>query len=177
MQNLEVIHGHIASHILEDDGIFPNNQNLPVLVYKGALHLHPAAEPETLLDLFNKNGWTNGWKDSIYAYHHYHSITHEVLGVFCGVADIQLGGDEGICVEVNRGDVILIPAGVAHKNLNSSTDFLCVGAYPDGKDYDINYGKSEERASAIENIKNVPFPEKDPVYGSAGGLTEHWLKS
>ncbi|MGX5687534.1 cupin domain-containing protein [Arcticibacter tournemirensis] len=170
----EVIHGHVVNQIIKDDGIFPNNPNLPVMVYKGAIQLHPDDEPECILALFEKNNWKNGWKNGIYDYHHYHSNTHEVLGIFCGVADVQLGGPEGICVELNRGDVVVLPAGVAHKSLSSSDDFLCVGAYPVGAEYDINYGEENERARAIENISKVKVPLLDPVYGESGPLPEHW---
>lgn len=170
----EVIHGHIVNQLIDDDGLFPNNPQVPVIVYKGAIQLHPDDEPECMLELFGKNNWTNGWKNGIYDYHHYHSTTHEVLGIFCGTADVQLGGPEGICVELSRGDVVVIPAGIAHKNLDSSADFLCVGAYPDGSEYDINYGKESERAEAIENIRNVKTPLLDPVYGENGPLHEHW---
>jgi len=172
----EVIHGHVASHVFEDDGQIPNNPTLPALVYKGALRLHPADEAEAILELFRKNNWTNGWKDGIYKYHHYHSNTHEVLGVFCGTADIQLGGAEGVCVEIVRGDVVIIPAGVGHKCVRSTDDFLCVGAYPNGMNYDLNYGKMEERSTAISNIANVPLPETDPAFGHEGPLLEYWKK-
>lgn len=172
----EVIHGHIATHIFEDDGRFPNNPTLPVLIYKGALRLHPGDDVESILELFKNNNWSNCWKDTVYDYDHYHSNTHEVLGVFCGLADIYLGGPEGTCVELIRGDVVIIPAGVAHKNINGSADFLCVGAYPDGREYDMNYGKEEERSSALENIKNVPLPKFDPVFGAEGGLLDLWTK-
>lgn len=172
----EVIHGHIATHIFEDDGLFPNNPKLPVLVYKGALHLHPGDSSETIQELFKKNNWTNSWEGGILNYDHYHSTTHEVLGVFCGTADIILGGPEGTCVELTRGDVVIIPAGVTHKNLNGSNDFLCIGAYPEGKAYDMNYGKEEERAKAIQNIAAVKTPATDPVFGTEGPLLEYWIK-
>lgn len=170
----EVLHGHVSSHVFEDDGLFPNNPKLPALVYKGALFLHPGDDADAIIELFSKNNWTNAWKAGIYDYHHYHSQTHEVLGVFCGMADVQLGGPEGVCVEVYRGDVIIIPAGVSHKCLKSSPDFACVGAYPDGKEYDLNYGKREEREKAIANIASVPLPDKDPVFGDAGPVSEYW---
>ena len=171
----EVIHGHVASHVFEDDGKFPNNPALPALVYKGALHLHPDDEPEAILELFKRNNWTNGWKNGIYPYDHYHSNTHEVLGIFCGTADLLLGGPEdGVCVEVYRGDVVIIPAGVAHKNLKSSHDFLCVGACAEGREYDINYGKEEERPKVIQNILSVPVAKTDPVFGDTGPLIDCW---
>lgn len=171
---IEVIHGHVSTHILDDDGLFPNNSRCPVIVYKGALHLHPAAEADAILKIFESNNWSNGWKDTIYDYDHYHSTTHEVLGVYCGTGDIHLGGPHGVTIELTRGDVLIIPAGVSHRNINSSHDFVCVGAYPEGQTYDMNYGKEEERITAMENIRQVPLPLTDPVYGNEGGLLELW---
>lgn len=170
----EVIHGHVSTHILEDDGLFPNNSKYPVIVYKGAVHLHPGDDSSVILSLFKKNNWLNGWEDRVFDYDHYHSTTHEVLAVYCGTADIQLGGPQGVIIELTRSDVLIIPAGVAHKSINSSNDFLCAGAYPNGADYDMNYGKPEERNEAIENIKNVPVPQTDPVFGASGGLFDYW---
>ncbi|WP_207536236.1 hypothetical protein [Desertivirga arenae] len=172
----EVIHGHVASHIFEDDGQFPNNPNLPALVYKGALHLHPGDESQAIVERFKLNNWTNSWKDGIFDYHHYHSNTHEVLGVFCGMADIELGGKEGVCVEIVRGDVVIIPAGVAHKCLKSSDDFLCIGAYPDGSSYDLLKGEPAEHERALANISQVPIPSTDPIFGEEGPLFEYWKK-
>lgn len=58
--------------------------------------------------------------------------------------------------------MILIPAGVAHKNLENQ-DFAVVGAYPKGRSYDMNTGKSKERPDADINIAAVPIPEADPL--------------
>ncbi len=41
----------------------------------------PAAVFETL---FAANGWTGSWRDSMYVWLHYHSNTHEVLGIARG---------------------------------------------------------------------------------------------
>lgn len=161
--------------VLEDDGIFPNNAQLPLIVYKKALLLHPDDDASTIEDVFKQNGWSNSWENGIFDYHHYHSITHEVIGVCTGTADFQLGGPKGVCVEVCRGDVLIIPAGVAHKCLKSSDDFSVVGAYPEGKEYDIMYGIEGERPKADENIAKVPVPDKDPVYGSEGPLKQNWI--
>jgi uncharacterized protein YjlB len=70
----------------------------------------------------------------------YHSTSHEVLGVHSGVATLRLGGEHGKNVEVVAGDVVIIPAGVAHQNLSSSDDFGVVGAYPGGHDWDLLRG-------------------------------------
>jgi mannose-6-phosphate isomerase-like protein (cupin superfamily) len=80
----------------------------------------------------------------------------------------------GAIEEVCAGDVVIIPAGVAHKNLGASRDFGVVGAYPAGQDYDMNYGKHGERPRVDENIARVPLPESDPVFGSDGPLLNYW---
>lgn len=165
---------HVVWHYFEDDGTFPNNPKLPLIVYKGALYLHPSESGDAIKKVFADHGWTNSWQDGIFDYHHYHSNTHEVLGVFCGKADVQLGGPEGKCVELVRGDVVVIPAGVAHKCLEASADFSVVGAYPEGQEYDMNYGKPEDRPSVDDNIKKVPLPLTDPVYGDDGPLVGKW---
>ena len=73
------------------------------------------------------------------------------------------------------GDVVVIPAGVAHKSLGAGNDFVVVGAYPRGQEgYDMCRGKREERLQADRNIVSVPLPGADPLYGPDGPLTEHW---
>ena len=72
------------------------------------------------------------------------------------------------------GDVIVIPAGVSHKNIDQSPDFRCVGAYPKGQSPDMQYGKPGERPLTDQNIRSVPFPKTDPVFGEHGTLLEIW---
>lgn len=164
----------VSTHSLTDDGTFPNNERLPALVYKSAIDLAPDAAARSFEETFRRNQWGGSWRNGIYSYHHYHSTAHEVLGVARGTARVQLGGPDGPAFEVEAGDVIVIPAGVAHKNLGSSKDFLVVGAYPEGQDFDMNYGKPEERPRADKNIEQTPLPKADPVYGDDGPLIQHW---
>lgn len=57
----------------------------------------------------------------------------------------------------------MIPAGVAHKNLGSTADFGVAGAYPEGQDWDINYGWPGGRPHA----DNRPFGSMNgPMIGS-----------
>jgi uncharacterized protein YjlB len=49
-----------------------------------------------------------------------------------------------------------------------------VGAYPNGKDYDMNYGKAAESDKAVQNIKALPKPTNDPVLGNEGFLKSLW---
>jgi uncharacterized protein YjlB len=120
------------------------------------------------------SGWAGCWRNGIYSYHHYHSTAHEVLGVYRGSAKVQLGGEKGIIHEAEPGDVIIIPTGVVHKNLGSTSDFGVVGAYPDGQDWDMNYGKPGERPNADQSISSVPLPKSDPVFGASGPLLAKW---
>ncbi len=165
----------VVAHLLKDDGVFPNSI-LPLLVYKKAFNLPSGHHPQVIEKVFAANNWKNTWRDSIYHYHHYHSVTHEVLGVYSGNCRILMGGDDGIQFIIEKGDVLIIPAGVAHKNAWSDEDFKCIGAYPEGKDYDLNYGKSGERPQTDHNITRVLLPETDPVCGRTGPLFIHWIK-
>jgi uncharacterized protein YjlB len=168
-------HVNIIRHVIPDEGTFPNNGHLALIVYRKALRLEKNVDGKQVEQFFESNGWSNAWQDGVYDYHHYHSITHEVLGVINGTTRIQFGGPAGISLMVEPGDVIIIPAGVAHKNLGGDEQFKCVGAYPDGSDYDMNYGKPGERPKADENIKKVPLPEFDPVFGANGPLLKEWV--
>ncbi len=66
------------------------------------------------------------------------------------------------------------PAGVAHKNLGEVHDVACVGAYPNGMDYDMNYGNNGERPHTDRKIREALLPEADPVYGKGHGLCQIW---
>jgi uncharacterized protein YjlB len=166
----------VAVHLFEDDGAIPNNPKLPFLIYEGALELEGADPAAACERLFAANGWGGSWRDGIYGFPHYHSTAHEVLGVCRGKASVRLGGGTGIETTVRAGDVVVIPAGGGHQNLGSSPDFLVVGAYPAGREWDVCRGRPEERPRALENIARVPLPDADPLYGARGPLVEHWLK-
>ena len=164
----------IITELLVDDGTFPNNGKLPLLVYKNALFI-PADNPAGAVEkVFRDNGWGGLWRNGIYPYHHYHSTAHEVLGMYAGTVTVQLGGPDGLIWVAQKGDVIIIPGGVAHKNLGASDDFRCVGAYPPGQHWDMNFGKKGERPGADQNILKIPLPASDPVYGKEGALMKSW---
>jgi uncharacterized protein YjlB len=158
---------------LKDDGVVPNSK-LPLLVYRRAVAVSDEDSAHVFEELFKENGWGDSWRNGIYPYQHYHSTAHEVLGIYQGSAKVQLGGERGVIHDVKAGDVIVIPAGVAHKNLGSSPDFGVVGAYPEGQEMDMNYGKANERERAIENIAHLELPKMDPVFGENGLLIEKW---
>ncbi len=155
------------------DGLVPNSR-LPLLLYRNEFAGRGEEGAAWLEETFAANGWTNSWRNGVYSYHHYHTNTHEVLGVYQGSARLQLGGEEGRTFEVRAGDVIVIPAGVAHKNLGAKDGFGVVGAYPEGAEPDL---KEEDAGSArreTAHVDAVTVPAADPVRGGRGGLAGLW---
>ncbi|UYQ95869.1 cupin [Chitinophaga horti] len=146
------------------EGNFPNS-HLPVLYYPQALTLPRFFSGRYVRQLFRKNGWRNNWRSGIFTYHHYHSTAHEVIGFIEGRTSLQLGGISGPVLRLQKFDVLVIPAGVAHKNLGGENDVICIGGYPDGRNYDMNYGTPRELPSARVKIAAVPVPSTDPITG------------
>jgi uncharacterized protein YjlB len=147
-----------------DDGQVPNSR-LPLLVYRQVVPLATRDAAAFFEALFARNGWGPSWRNGIYPFHHFHSTSHEVLGIARGRARVRFGGEGGRTLEVTAGDAMLIPAGVGHKNEGASADLLVVGAYPEGRDCDLCRGAPEEHAAALKSIANVPLPARDPVTG------------
>lgn len=155
-----------------DDGKIPNSK-YPLILYRGAFQERGNKGALWLEKKFASNNWTNSWRNGIYSFHHYHSTSHEVLGVYAGQALVHLGGEDGEKVQIGAGDVIIIPAGVGHKNLESR-GLGVVGAYPDGYTWDLNRGLAGERPQADENIAALPLPTADPLLGPNDGLKNIW---
>ena len=168
-QNIEV-----REYRFEDDGSIPNNPTLPLLVYAQALTEHER-DPARCKELLVGNGWGGSWVNGVFPYHHYHSTSHEVLCVVGGWARITFGGPEGKTIEIGAGDVVVIPAGVGHCRERSGGGFSVVGAYPKGwENYDLRTGEEGERPEVLENIRGVPLPETDPLFGGGGPLLGRW---
>jgi uncharacterized protein YjlB len=159
--------------IFEDDGRVPNSR-LPLIVRQGAVTPDSSDPAAAFERVFAKNGWTRSWRGGIFDYHHYHSTAHEALGVAVGSALVRFGGEGGETVPLAAGDVVVIPAGVAHARINESDDLLVVGAYADGRDWDIVRDDPGAVAAARERIAQVPLPSADPVDGETGPLTKLW---
>jgi uncharacterized protein YjlB len=154
-----------------DDGSIPNNPRLPALLFRAAL---PPGDPTAAEALFAAHGWPPAWRNGIHPYHHYHPDAHEALAIARGSVRVMLGGASGQAVDLAAGDVVVLPAGVGHRNLGASEDLLVVGAYPEGRDYDIRRGDPAERAQVEANLAAVPRPKLDPVLGAAEGLLAIW---
>ena len=152
----------LETFTFRDDGKFPNSP-LPLLLYRGAVEPDASA----IEQIFQRNGWANSWRDGIYRFHHFHSIAHEVLGIAAGEVSVTFGGPSGEVLTVRAGDVVVIPAGVAHYNDGQSPDLLVIGAYPGGAEYDIKRGDPAEYEAVRRAIAAVPVPERDPITGQA----------
>jgi uncharacterized protein YjlB len=124
--------------------------------------------------VFAANGWRQSWRDGIYPFRHFHTRTHEVLGVARGRVRIELGGRAGRRFDVRAGDVIVLPAGVSHRRIAASKDLLVVGSYPRGGDYDEPRAGELDVDEAAVRVRKVRKPAKDPVFGSRGALTTLW---
>lgn len=162
---------HVKTRLILPTDLFPNNELLALVIYPEAIPNPTASFVESV---FASSGWEGNWRDGVYDFQHYHSRAHEVLGVYSGDATLKLGGEDGEIFEVAAGDVVVIPAGVAHKRINASEHFRVVGSYPPGQRPDICYGKHGERPEADDRIANVPLPITDPVTGEAGPLLTVW---
>ncbi|MEI2830690.1 cupin domain-containing protein [Pseudomonas mosselii] len=163
----------VQALFFEDDGATPNSR-FPVLLYR--LKLDRAGDTASAFEaLFAAHEWTPLWRDGIFDYHHFHPNAHEALGIARGRARLTLGGECGQSVSVERGDVLVLPAGTGHRCIECSDDFLVVGAYPHGQeDYDIQRPDSAAHQRALERIAKVPQPKQDPVSGLHGALKTRW---
>ena len=77
-------------------------------------------------------------------------------------------------MELRAGDVVVIPAGVAHKNEGASSDLIVVGAYPRGQSPDMRSPGATDHARALPRIAAVPLPAGDPVHVNSAPLLERW---
>ncbi|PLN77618.1 RmlC-like cupin domain-containing protein [Aspergillus taichungensis] len=145
-------------------------QSKPLIIYHRAF----TASPDQLGSHFKKVGEvTPQWVYGMYKQTHFHSTTHEVLGVVSGRARLCFGGEDNpdrFEPTVEKGDLIIVPAGVGHRlldDLDSQEDFKMIGAYPGGKSWDMCYGKPEDEEK-IETIRDVEWFHSDPLFGPDG---------
>jgi uncharacterized protein YjlB len=152
------------------NGRVPNSR-FPLLIHRGGV---PGGGADAVRQRFRDNGWLNNWRyPGIYPYNHFHSTTHECLGVATGWMELELFGKGGAVVRVEAGDVVVMPAGVSHAMIGNSEDVLVVGGYPEGRDWDNiqeAFVSDADFRAAVKLIMSLPIPAADPVTG--GPLTQ-----
>lgn len=158
----------------EDDGETPNNPVLPLVLYRGVVDVRSADPAAAFEQAFAAHGWGDGWRNGIYDFLHFHTRTHEVLGIARGRARVEFGGAKGQQVELAAGDVAILPAGTGHRRLSCSPDLLVVGAYPANNCFDQHRPSQVSHDRAVADIATTPLPEQDPVFGNGGPLKQLW---
>ncbi|WVQ71326.1 hypothetical protein IAR50_000854 [Cryptococcus sp. DSM 104548] len=196
----------------------PNSSphHFPLLIYHSAFPPHTCTVDDVTLHLVSVGVVEPAWVDDCLspddrAGGRIHSRTHEVLVVVQGRGVMSFGGPEYAPVRmregnsargeivVQKGDVVIIPAGVVHwleEDLDG--DFEFVGAYPlglshwdslivkyeknggeDGDDFEemseLDSGgqpKMKSRQEVEETIRAVAWFERDPIYGDVGPVVD-----
>ncbi len=83
------------SFLFEDNGTFPNNAGLPLIVLPQVFAVSPTVDPAAMEALFEENDWDSAWRNGLFTFHHYHSTAHEALGIYSGWVKARLGGPGG----------------------------------------------------------------------------------
>jgi uncharacterized protein YjlB len=156
---------------LSRNGWMPNNDRLPVLLYRRAF-VESSSSADKMEEVFERNGWPPQWRNGVYDFHHYHSTAHEVLGFAAGSGTIILGGEGGHKITVEAGDVAVLPTGTGHCRVAADDRFLVIGAYPPNQHWDIC--REAPGREAIARMRGLAFPASDPVFGANGELTKAW---
>ena len=170
-KDLKVLKHQIPSH-----GLTPNTsiQNKPLLIYQSAFPANTTAS-QIESHLSNIGVVTPQWRYTMYSTSHFHSTSHEVLGIASGQAKLCFGHEDNpdrVEEVLRKGDVIVMPAGVAHRLLEDlDGGFLMVGSYPVGCGWDMCYGKKGEEGK-VGKIRDLSWFRRDPVYGDEGPVLD-----
>ncbi len=160
------------THVLKPGGGIPNS-SLPAIVYRDALPPE-AREGRAACALLSANGWGGNWLYGVYPFWHFHTRGHEVLACVAGWARLGIGSDEGVEARIGKGDVVVLPAGVGHRALEASEDFLVAGGYPPGQEGNIVRPGEMEEGEISRQIAALPLPETDPLGSGRNGVPELW---
>lgn len=211
----------IIAYDIKPTKLIPNSPK-PLLHYKNCFIRDGKVDITLAFDTFKENGWDAQWvtRYGHFQVSHYHPSSHEVMVVLSGPGKIRWGtadfGDDryshtygnasedgGFYVDVNPGDVFVIPSGVAHKSYNpeeSNPDSQCLtgdGAHSiqaedprklvGGLELDgftmmgayprgVNWTWAEGGAHVgqYESVWSVPNPDLDPILGDKDGINTYW---
>jgi uncharacterized protein YjlB len=147
----------------------PNNPRYPAVLARNALN--GGNDDRAVRALMEQNGWRGTWTWRVFDYHHFHPDAFEALAVAKGGATLMLGGPQGETVEVEAGDVMILPPGFGHCQIAMREGFQICGAYPRGQtDYTVVRGSDGYDEAMLRQIAAVAKPETDPVWGGGGPL-------
>jgi uncharacterized protein YjlB len=134
-----------------------------------------AADPAVPFEqAFARHGWGDGWRNGIFGFLHFHTHTHEALGIARGRATVEFGGARGRVFDVVAGDVVVLPAGCGHRRLGGTPDLLVVGAYPNGSPSEHQRPDPARHGEAVAAVALTPVPAADPLFGPNGPLARLW---
>ncbi|KAJ5727859.1 hypothetical protein N7493_005679 [Penicillium malachiteum] len=141
----------------------------PLMIYHGAFNATPADLQRRLRAVGEVEPQ---WVYTMYSQTHFHSTTHEVLGVVTGRARLCFGGEENpqrFEPIVQRGDLIIVPAGVGHRLLDDEGEepIQMVGSYPHDTQWDMCYGNAGEEKK-VQAIRDLAWFHRDPLFGDDG---------
>ncbi|KAI1750660.1 RmlC-like cupin domain-containing protein [Xylaria castorea] len=165
----------VLKHQIPACNMIPNTsiQRKPLLIYESVFPNATAFKIESLLS--DTGVVTPQWRATMYAMSHFHSMSHKVLSVTNGKATICFGYEDNpgrIMRDIEKGDLIIIPAGVAHRLYAILEEgFEMDGSYSKGYNCDTCYGIPDE-GWKIERIKELPWFDLDPIYGDKGPVLD-----
>lgn len=121
LKDLKVLRHQIPAHDLT-----PNTSlaRKPLLIYKSAF-LTSTSASQTESHLSTVGVVTPQWRYTMYSTTRFHSTSRELLAVSRGKAKLCFGHEENegrVKTVVERGDVIVVPAGVGHRLLEDLTE-------------------------------------------------------
>jgi len=165
----------VSKHQIPASGLTPNCSILrkPLLIYH---NVFPDATASSIEAHLTSVGVVSPqWRYTMYSQSHFHSTTHEVLCISQGRAKLCFGGEDNpgrVEPVVQRGDVMVLPAGVAHRLLQDlDGGFQMVGSYPVGFDWDMCYGRPGEE-DKVRSISTLEWFKRDPIYGDEGPVLQ-----
>ncbi|KAK9446215.1 Cupin domain protein [Metarhizium brunneum] len=164
----------VQCYYLSPNSDAPNNP-LPVLHYRGVLPLEATEDMAT--KFLTANTWEKRGAWGHIGIRHFHPNTHECYGIVSGRSTMLLGkinDGTGMHVQVQRGDVIVLPAGTAHSSIESTPDYFYIGVYPRRHPRWVNEHGKTPATHFRSTIRAVEMPEEDPVYGKDGPLLKLW---
>ncbi|KAL2395332.1 hypothetical protein ABEF93_003980 [Exophiala dermatitidis] len=160
----------VSTHQIPAYKGIPNTsiQGQPLMIYH-SVFTNPSAS--TIESHLNSVGVVcPAWRYTMYSETHFHSNTHEVLSIASGSAKCCFGGEQNdgrVEPVLQKGDVVIVPAGVGHRLLEDYGGFQMVGSYPPGKSWDMCYGRAGEE-SKVKAIADLGWFKRDPIYGDDG---------